>query len=252
MNGIFWCGIVIGALVSVLTDELLDLSAWVSPKMVRLAARRLPADKRDRYEEEWLAELASLEGLKLIKLIKALSIFRGTFALGRALDVNAVFLTRYILRLAKVRTLMTAVVRSRERQIFIKGLYLGISPNYAIRLIAFAAMHGPTAYVHSMSKAMLVTEHTYQEPYGRPRVTLHISTEATVKKPALVASKVVDWMCQCLAAVFWLRRGLSPRQVLSQIRDDRENFRIVLVAENCAGCAALHENREPAHILLWR
>jgi hypothetical protein len=49
-------------------------------RIVRNAARRLPGDAtRERYAEEWAAELAAFDGLKLIKLGKALGIWWGAW-----------------------------------------------------------------------------------------------------------------------------------------------------------------------------
>ncbi|MBG0819859.1 hypothetical protein HS048_03745 [Planomonospora sp. ID91781] len=75
----FWIGIFGGALFGGITAELLDVSAWLAPRIIRKAAARFSdADLRSRYEEEWLAELATFDGLKLVKLFKAISIWMGS------------------------------------------------------------------------------------------------------------------------------------------------------------------------------
>lgn len=53
--------LLIGALVA----ELRDVAGWLSPRLIRRAARRLPERMRTDREEEWLAELATMSGLKL-------------------------------------------------------------------------------------------------------------------------------------------------------------------------------------------
>lgn len=80
MNATAWIEVGLGVATSLMIAELLDLAAWVSPRIVRNAARRLPGDAtRERYAEEWAAELAALDGLKLIKLGKALGIWWGAW-----------------------------------------------------------------------------------------------------------------------------------------------------------------------------
>ncbi|GGS74284.1 hypothetical protein GCM10010156_36530 [Planobispora rosea] len=85
----FWLGIFGGALLGGITAELLDVSAWLAPRIIHRAAVKLPQEElRSRYEDEWLAELASLDGLKLIKLIKSISIWLGSRRM--ALEYGAV------------------------------------------------------------------------------------------------------------------------------------------------------------------
>ena len=67
-----------------LIAELLDISAWVAPKIIHKAAARISnRELRERYEEEWLAELSSFDGLKLVKLLKAIGIWKGSHLLAR-------------------------------------------------------------------------------------------------------------------------------------------------------------------------
>lgn len=76
MAAVVWGSLLAGAVVGSTIAELLDLGAWCSTRLIKHAARRMPTDElRERYEMEWLAELASLDGLRLIKLFKAISIW---------------------------------------------------------------------------------------------------------------------------------------------------------------------------------
>jgi hypothetical protein len=64
---------VVGALlVSVLQQELFDWCFWLAKRLVRRAARSLPEAHRQRYEEEWLAELDELRGRNVSALVWAL------------------------------------------------------------------------------------------------------------------------------------------------------------------------------------
>lgn len=73
------------ALVNFVLGEIFNLFPLLAIKVIRAAARRLPPSARRRYEDEWLAELDALTGLRLIKLLWALSVFRGSWALSRQL-----------------------------------------------------------------------------------------------------------------------------------------------------------------------
>lgn len=82
----FWVGAVVSAFLGLLLAEAADAGAWISPRLIRWAAKRLPtADSRDRYCEEWLAELHALDGLKLIKLGKATSLWLNSWRIRNVL-----------------------------------------------------------------------------------------------------------------------------------------------------------------------
>lgn len=76
MDSTFWLGLLAGALLGGVVAELLDVSAWIAPRVIRRAAARITnIELRKRYEEEWLAELCAYDGLKLTKLAKAVGIW---------------------------------------------------------------------------------------------------------------------------------------------------------------------------------
>jgi len=55
-------GLMIAALSKVLADELKEWMAWLPAKMIRWAARHLPKNLGERFEEEWLAHCNDLPG----------------------------------------------------------------------------------------------------------------------------------------------------------------------------------------------
>jgi hypothetical protein len=74
--GAFWAAAAAGAVASLVVGELVDVSAWIAPKIIRSASARMPTpDLQERYREEWLAELSAFDGLKLVKLVKAISLW---------------------------------------------------------------------------------------------------------------------------------------------------------------------------------
>jgi hypothetical protein len=54
-------------LLGLLTNEVGELSPWLAEKMIRWSVRFLPVGQRQRYGEEFLAELDVIPG-KLFKL----------------------------------------------------------------------------------------------------------------------------------------------------------------------------------------
>jgi hypothetical protein len=62
-----------------------DAGAWMAPKIIKRASSRMPTPElQARYREEWLAELDALDGLKLIKLAKAIGLWANSWRIGRA------------------------------------------------------------------------------------------------------------------------------------------------------------------------
>jgi hypothetical protein len=75
-------GIFGSILVSLLANEIYDRGPTLARKMVRVAAKRLPVNVRERYEEEWLAHLDECDG-KLSKLLHGLECVFCARTLGR-------------------------------------------------------------------------------------------------------------------------------------------------------------------------
>src|SRR5437016_5244284 len=69
----------------VLVSEFTDWLPWLAARLVRAAARALPPDARERYAEEWLAELDAVPG-KLSKLALAVRVFARAPATAAALS----------------------------------------------------------------------------------------------------------------------------------------------------------------------
>ncbi|MEU6038327.1 hypothetical protein ABZ801_23235 [Actinomadura sp. NPDC047616] len=96
MNTAFWLGILLGAVASLIVAELADVSAWIAPKIVRRAGKSVSVEFRDRYVEEWAAELQAYDGLKLIKLSKAIHIWMNRRKLRMVLEGSSQRLPEYL------------------------------------------------------------------------------------------------------------------------------------------------------------
>ena len=70
-----WLLLLVGsATVNLLAAELFDWFPWLAERLIRLAVRKLPSDARDRYLDEWLAELEAVPGRGISKLMWATQI----------------------------------------------------------------------------------------------------------------------------------------------------------------------------------
>ena len=74
--------IVFAALENLVVDEIVGWLPHLSLLILRCAGRRLPDDARDRYREEWAAELDALADRHLSALAFALSLLVATQAMG--------------------------------------------------------------------------------------------------------------------------------------------------------------------------
>ncbi|WP_433351703.1 restriction endonuclease [Microtetraspora malaysiensis] len=72
--------------VPLLVDEFADWMPWAARRLITRAARRLPARSRERYQAEWLAELAALPGGKLNQTRFGFTILIGSFTLRKTLN----------------------------------------------------------------------------------------------------------------------------------------------------------------------
>jgi Bacterial sugar transferase len=71
----FFCGVFVAVVHGLLTDEARGWLPHLARAVVRAAARRLPPAHRQRYEEEWLAELVAYSDRRLTALIRACSLW---------------------------------------------------------------------------------------------------------------------------------------------------------------------------------
>jgi hypothetical protein len=83
---------VVGAIVALAVIPLVVMavhgsSPWLAKKLVRRAARRLPEPYGERYQEEWLAELAAMPDGGLTTLVFALCIRLRIGSMQRRLSV---------------------------------------------------------------------------------------------------------------------------------------------------------------------
>jgi hypothetical protein len=81
----FLIGFMVLVIVPMLVSELTDWLPWMARHIVRTAARALPPNLRDRYAEEWDAELCAIPGGNLSQLAVALRICLGAHKTGAAL-----------------------------------------------------------------------------------------------------------------------------------------------------------------------
>jgi hypothetical protein len=68
-------GFLLAVILPLLLSEFTDWCPWLAKRLIDRAVRRLPQHVHERYEEEWNAELQSLEGRRLSTLIMGLWIF---------------------------------------------------------------------------------------------------------------------------------------------------------------------------------
>jgi hypothetical protein len=102
-------GFGLGVLVPLLLNEFMDWCPWLSERLIRRAARRLPDADRARYQEEWLAELGEVPG-KLAPLTMALGIVVRAGRMGRVLQGRLVLPGRAWVFVAAVAAAATIVV----------------------------------------------------------------------------------------------------------------------------------------------
>jgi lipopolysaccharide/colanic/teichoic acid biosynthesis glycosyltransferase len=69
--------LITSATVNFLVLELFDWLPWLARRLVRRAVRKLPSDVKDRYLDEWLAELDALPGRGVSKFLWAIQILIG-------------------------------------------------------------------------------------------------------------------------------------------------------------------------------
>jgi hypothetical protein len=69
-----------------LLSEFTDSCPSLARKLIAFAVRRLPEETRDRWREEWLGELASLDGRRLMSLAMALWILLRAGSMARILQ----------------------------------------------------------------------------------------------------------------------------------------------------------------------
>lgn len=74
------------ACVNLLLAESFDWLPWLSRRIVRCAARYLPPEHRSRYQDEWLAELDAIPGLRVSRLIFSLRVLLSSSDTRRAIN----------------------------------------------------------------------------------------------------------------------------------------------------------------------
>jgi len=64
----------VASIVNLLIAELFDWCPWLAERLIRRAAGKLPIGARERYLDEWLAELEAVPGRRISSLIFAVQI----------------------------------------------------------------------------------------------------------------------------------------------------------------------------------
>jgi hypothetical protein len=77
--------LVVTILTALVTDDVKGWLPHIARGMTRSAARRLPPDHRERYKEEWLAELEAYSDRRLTALFRACWLWLGARAMKAAL-----------------------------------------------------------------------------------------------------------------------------------------------------------------------
>jgi hypothetical protein len=95
-----WLGSILAAvIVPLLLSEFTDWCPWFARRLVGRAVRRLPEASRDRWEEEWLGDLAAFEGRRLSILARGLWIYLRAPSWGRMLQGRPPLLSVLISRI---------------------------------------------------------------------------------------------------------------------------------------------------------
>jgi hypothetical protein len=84
--GVIWAigGVLLSVLLAVVVAEARDYAGWVAPRIVGQAVKRLPEQLRATRQEEWVAEIAARDGLKIFRLTLAIGIYVSSVRVARA------------------------------------------------------------------------------------------------------------------------------------------------------------------------
>ncbi|MFF3852868.1 hypothetical protein [Micromonospora sp. NPDC002575] len=166
-----------------------------------------------------MAELQALDGLKLLKLAKALAIWRGSFALDRALAPEALRLSTYLARVFEfipyafglawnaksIRVEIeheSKVIRSSAATLVgieFARLLLGSSANVVVDEVA-AGGTAPAPGIPGTYRIATTTE-------------VSVSGEARVAESVIVAAKIAQWLAYMFAILADIREGVTLRDL---------------------------------------
>lgn len=77
--------LVVGAVIVLVVGEIFDFFPFVAERLIRRATMLLPADDRERYLNEWLAEVEAVPGRRFFRLIWAVRVLCRAPGTARAL-----------------------------------------------------------------------------------------------------------------------------------------------------------------------
>jgi hypothetical protein len=156
-------GILLGLVLPLLLAELSSWVPWLAHRVVRRAARHLPDAYRERYEEEWLAELEQVPA-NLPKLSVALSLYLRVDMVRRALARNDVPKSTQRLPVSLGRTRLDVLARIMALATTIALLGAMIALSDAPTRSVVAAMTGVV-----LGTALLVTGYVLARKRSRAR-----------------------------------------------------------------------------------
>lgn len=209
----FWVGILITVAVTLVTIEGSEAFAWFAVKLIHRAARQMPSPElRERYDEEWLAELAAYDGLKIAKFIKALSIWwhgrQMENALADAPSYREYFLN-FRIAVGLISTEMTEVLAEA-------------GPKRPFTHVVFAVTAGAYA-----TPALLMGGELRRTSEG------HLVVDVPYHGLLLMIHRYpIRWMTIILHDIFLARNGTSLREIIICHRHTLRELRQVRVYEN--------------------
>jgi hypothetical protein len=103
-----------------LQKDLEEGIPWLVARLVRRAARKLPVEHQQRFEEEWLTELTAIPGVMVFKLRFAVRVYLRASSTGRAMQGRPPWWEEVL------RRLVQAIVRAW-------GSYMAPIEEYAAR-----------------------------------------------------------------------------------------------------------------------
>lgn len=217
---VFWLAAAPAALIGILLTEVVDLGAWIAPRIVRAASARMPTlELRARYLEEWLAELSAFDGLKLIKLGKAISLWTSSWSVAKIFrsELGTVGVRVYACRVLSSCIWATKVIWEG------KSLAKHDHPDVAFIPFVNRFILGPIC-----GDVNLEVGEAVSRPEGGFIIQVNMTVEAEVTDPVAWMDKFTSPIAIAFYDLHLLRRHVSFREVLrnhrrqlSQLKESR-------------------------------
>lgn len=200
----FWIGALAAAVIGLILTEITDLGAWIAPKIVQSAATRMPTSElNDRYREEWLAELSAFDGLKLIKLGKAVSLWLGSWRVARVLRSQPDTIGLHIY----LKKLLSAYIWAAKCTW--KGLDLSTLPDVTLIIFAGNLMFGPMG-----GQINVIIGKAVASPGGGSTIDVTISCKAETTKSVERLTKLSIFTTVVFYDLYLLRKRTSLKKIV--------------------------------------